>query len=278
MNFVRYPPLFGEAQSVLPDDFVVSNVDLTATIFDLVGATVPANYTMDGISWLDEVISAVDFNVSSNYANMTMSISNVSCCDYRFIDVKNSRSIVTADYQYIWRANGNVETADGVNTFYPFTYDEQQLYDLNADPDQKVNLITEYESQSVRSDNFNDTLAIMITWFQSMMRDYVDSTCPLADGDGECTKPSFTFLSDISTAEPTSNPIIDGSTTTMSTSTEYTTTSTETHWTVNASTYDVAGETTKTTHINAELDVSGTWTESTFTVVVSLSVVLLFVR
>ena len=168
-------------------------MDLAATIFDLVGATVPANYTMDGISWLDEVISAVDFNVSSNYANMTMSISNVSCCDYRFIDVKNSRSIVTADYQYIWRANGNVETADGVNTFYPFTYDEQQLYDLNADPDQKVNLITEYESQSVRGDDSNDTLAIMITWFQSMMRDYVDSTCPLADGDGECTKPAFTI-------------------------------------------------------------------------------------
>lgn len=169
LNFVRYPPLFGVHGIVLSADLVVSNVDLAATIFDLAGVTVPDSYIMDGVSWLDEVVDeANDFEYVGE-----------SCCEYRYIDVFNSRSIVSSKYQYIWRATEIVETRNNVDDLYPNTLDKQQLYDLEADPDQKVNLISD------------DSLSSTITMFQTMMRKYVESTCPVVDG--ECITPPFTF-------------------------------------------------------------------------------------
>ena len=189
INAVRYGSGFGTNRVVLPDDFVVSNVDLAPTIFDLVNATVPTEYMMDGISWLDEVQSAINGDDTTP---------ETPCCELRYIDVKQSRSIVTADYQYIWRANDDVETLGDVADLYENTHDEQQLYDLNADPDQQINLITDYESY--REDDSNGSLSSTITTFQSLMRDYVDETCPLATGDGECVKPSYTFCTEILSA------------------------------------------------------------------------------
>ena len=132
INFVRYPPLFGSEQNVMSSDLVVSNVDIAATIFDVIGVTVPAQYELDGISWIDTVINGVGSG-------------STSCCDYRFIDIYNSRSIVSDRYQYIFRANSKVDTAGRVDTFYPNTYDPVQLYDLKLDPNQKKNLIAEYK-------------------------------------------------------------------------------------------------------------------------------------
>ena len=196
LNAVRYGRVWGTDRLVLPDDFVVSNVDLAATIFDLVEAAVPNEYTMDGISWLDEVQSAINGGTTT---------SEDPCCELRYIDVKQSRSIVTADYQYIWRATDDVETAGGVNDLYANTYDEQQLYDLNADPDQQINLIADYESY--RGDDEDGDLSSTITEFQSLMRDYIDETCPLGPGDGECVKPSYTFTPSLDdTAGP--SPVI----------------------------------------------------------------------
>jgi len=69
--------------------------------------------------------------------------------------------------------------------------DRKQLYDLHSDPDQKVNLIAEYESY--RSSDSSGYLAAIITIFESMMADYVKSTCPMLEG--ECLTPSFSFCS-----------------------------------------------------------------------------------
>jgi len=161
LNFVRYPPLFGTQQTVLSDDIVVSNVDLAATIFELAGAPAPSGYRMDGTSWLTKV---------TNVVNQAYATQVDTCCDYRFIDIFNSRSIVSANYQYIWRANENVETANDVDHLYPNTLDHEQFYDLNADPDQKVNLIADA------------SLSSTIMTFQTMMRDYIRDTCPASDG------------------------------------------------------------------------------------------------
>ena len=185
MNFARYPSGFGSDKIVLSDDLVVSNVDLAATIFDLVDATVPDDYVMDGTSWLDEVMSAVDGDDDTDS-------DGDSCCEHRFIDIKNSRSIVTAQYQYLWRANDDVEAVGGVDDFYPSAYDEQQLYDLDSDPNEKVNLIADYES--FRDDDSDGSLSSTITSFQSMMKDYVESTCPREDG--ECDTPSYSFCTE----------------------------------------------------------------------------------
>jgi len=186
INAVRYGSGFGTNRVVLPDDFVVSNVDLAPTLFDLVGATVPTDYTMDGSSWLDEVESAVNGDDSTP---------DDPCCELRYIDVKQSRSIVTADYQYLFRANDEVDTAGGVDDYYAYIYDLQQLYDLNADPDEQINLITEYESY--REDDSDGYLSSAITRFQTLMKDYLDETCP--NGAGECATPSYTFCTRIVT-------------------------------------------------------------------------------
>ena len=184
INAVRYGRVWGTEQLVLGDDFLVSNADLAPTIFDLVGATVPNEYTMDGISWLDEVQSAINGDDTEP---------DDPCCEMRYIDVKQSRSIVTADYQYIWRANDDVETAGSVDDLYAKTHDEQQLYDLNADPDEQVNLITDYESY--RDGDSDGALSSTITSFQSMMKDYIDETCP----EDTCEVPAYTFCTDIVT-------------------------------------------------------------------------------
>ena len=189
INAVRYGRVWGTDRLVLSDDFVVSNVDLAATIFDLVEADVPTKYVMDGTSWLDEVQSAINGDDTTP---------EDPCCEMRYIDVKQSRSIVTAAYQYIFRANDEVETAGGVNDLYANTYDQQQLYDLNADPDEQINLIADYESY--RDQDADGSLSRTITEFQSLMRDYIDETCPLGPEDAECVKPLYTFCTEIVTA------------------------------------------------------------------------------
>merc|ERR1719461_2196068 len=60
INFQRYPPLFGkDGMQTLPDDFVTSNVDLAATIFQLAGVDTPHGYQMDGVSYLDDVVNVL---------------------------------------------------------------------------------------------------------------------------------------------------------------------------------------------------------------------------
>lgn len=154
----------------------MSNVDLAITIFDAVNVTKPAEYIMDGVSWLDDVVAAIEDPESAE----------PSCCDFRFIDIRNSRSIVSRQYQYIWRANEDVEGAQGVDDLYDNAYDLEQLYDLEADPDQETNLIERFQRYC---DLDNGSLAAAIDGFEGMMREYINTTCPLQDG--QCAMPSF---------------------------------------------------------------------------------------
>merc|ERR1719242_439421 len=188
INAVRYGSAWGTNRVELPDDFVVSNVDLAPTIFDLVGADVPYKYKnrlMDGTSWLDEVEAYLDGDDST---------ADDPCCELRYIDVKQSRSLVSADYQYIFRANDEVDTAGGVDELYPNILDLQQFYDLNDDPDEQINLIADYEDY--RDDDSDGELSDAITEFQEMMKDYVEDTCP----DSDCAEPPYTFCVRVVTA------------------------------------------------------------------------------
>merc|ERR1712013_194175 len=85
-NFVRYPPRFGkDGPNVLPPDFVVSNVDMAATIFDLAGVSPPEEYTLDGVSYLADVSNQI--NHPGEFAQ--------SSCLYKVLDIYNSHSIVS---------------------------------------------------------------------------------------------------------------------------------------------------------------------------------------
>ena len=134
-------------------DFVVSNVDLASTIFDVVNITKPDEYIVDGISWLDDVVAAMEDPQNAE----------PTCCDSRYIDIRNSRSIVSRQYQYIWRANDDVEGAMDVDDLYANTYDLEQLYDLDADPNQEINLIERFQKYCDRD---NGSLASIIHQFE----------------------------------------------------------------------------------------------------------------
>ena len=150
MNFVRFPPRWAvvDGAAVMPEDFVVSNTDTAATIFELAGITPPAEYALDGKSWLDDVERVI---VGEDYSAQT-------CCVFKHVDTLNSHSIVTGKHQYIFRANDNVESGHGVDQLYLNTYDQEQLYDTVNDPNERVNLIEQYEQDA--------QLAETIEWFR----------------------------------------------------------------------------------------------------------------
>merc|ERR1711879_1010199 len=85
-------------------------------------------------------------------------------------------SIVSANYQYIWRMNGELEESGGVTDLYVNVHDTEQLYDLKTDPSEQVNVIGD--------ESYSEVIAEM----QWLMREYIASTCPAEDG--ECPMPS----------------------------------------------------------------------------------------
>jgi len=190
LHFVRYPPLFGTTQHII-DNMVVSNVDIAATIFEATGVAPPEGYVLDGTSYLEELIAAVghmddpdaenpreqdpaslgDHGTEEPHALEIGDIASMAgyesaCCQYRFVKVLNSRSIVSAHHQYIWRLSPEVDTeATGGVLMYPHTYAQEQLYDLGIDPNCKENLVDD-----------PDQLALA-NMFRVMMIDYIKDTC-----------------------------------------------------------------------------------------------------
>jgi len=176
LNFQRYPDLFGvEGPMVLPQSIVTSNVDLAATIFELAGITPPDEYQLDGISYLDDVLLALSTDTESD-----TEFEGTGQCQYRYLDVKNSHSIVSERYQYIFRATETVDSMDGVDELYPDAFDLEQLYDLSVDPNQRENIFNDDTKMEIYSEQ--------IATFRVMMREYLDVHCIAIDG-GECVKP-----------------------------------------------------------------------------------------
>merc|ERR1719242_753211 len=156
---------------VLPQNLVTSNVDLAATIFELAGITRPDEYRLDGISYLDDVLMAL---------SMDSEFEGTGQCQYRYLDVKNSHSIVSERYQYIFRATETVDSMDGVDTLYPDAFDLEQFCDLSVDPNQRENIFNDDTKMEI----YNAEIAT----FRVMMREYLDAHCIAIDG-GECVKP-----------------------------------------------------------------------------------------
>ena len=130
MQFVRYPPLYSASSSyIMPQSFITSNVDLAATIFDITGIAKPNEYVLDGQSWFDDAKRIIDGTIVDN-----------SCCNDRYIDIENSHSIMTENFQYIWRATG-LRSSQSNRYFY--AADREQLYNLTSDPNQQNNIISD---------------------------------------------------------------------------------------------------------------------------------------
>ena len=104
------------------------------------------------------------------------------------MDIKNSYSMISGQYQYIYRATNDVETLMDVDKLYPYTWDQEQLYDLKSDPNQKENIFNNVGRMLSSSD--------IISEFQTIMREYIDIHC-IAINNAQCEKPFLLFgLSD----------------------------------------------------------------------------------
>jgi len=128
---------------------------------------------MDGQSWYDDAESIIAGTTTDN-----------TCCNERYVDMVNAHSIITEKYQYIWRAT-SLNDAGKTNTYFSW-FDEEQIYDLSADPSQQNNII---------SDNILPQSEICD--FRNKMIDYSQNVACFIES---CTAPDIGFC----TTEPTS--------------------------------------------------------------------------
>eukprot|EP01084_Bolivina_argentea_P145784 255441_1 len=196
-QYIRFPPLF--QHYYLPNDFITSNVDLAAVIYDIIGIN---NTNIDGKSWLTDVLDEINDN-SINYPP--------NCCEYRYVDIFNSHAIIGKEWKYIYRATNNVQTTDNVDTFYAHCYDEEQIYNLYLDPNEQYNQIN------------NVSIIDIICNFKQLMVEYIQNVaCPI----NYCKVPETNVLCSITSIDPTIQP-------------SYSMTSTNTDITIQPSSYPV---------------------------------------
>ena len=71
-----------------------------------------------------------------------------------------------------------------VDELYPNTRDLEQLYDLEADPNQKENIFNNGARMMANSE--------VISEFETIMREYIDLHC-IATNGAQCVKPDLRF-------------------------------------------------------------------------------------
>ena len=97
----------------MPSDLVVSNVDTAAAIFDVASIAPPSEYVLDGLPYVQRVLDVLGDEESA------LTPHELDHSDYRFVDIFNSRSLISAQYQYIFRANQVASDKNGVFDQYP---------------------------------------------------------------------------------------------------------------------------------------------------------------
>lgn len=133
-------------------DDLVANVDIAPTIFDLAGVTPPSDYHVDGQSMLPALVGHGDDRRESVFLEVRSERGIVTRDGYKYIAVRFPPEIQAeiddgARYSHSWTRLGPGETlADcdrpgwEADQDYPAYYDQDQLYDLDADPRELRNL------------------------------------------------------------------------------------------------------------------------------------------
>merc|ERR1740123_935171 len=162
MQIIRYPPLFGADGNVMPDEFVTSTADLADVIFDLANVKKDEKYVTDSVNWIQD---AIDIIASDDDDGFEFVSDDDLIGSHRFADMYNSHSIYSKRWKYIWRANQLFNKEIGPN--YPNCADYEQLYDLDADPTEQINLINA------------DGLDAVIRQLRQLMVEYIyNVACP----------------------------------------------------------------------------------------------------
>merc|ERR1719361_830018 len=156
MQIIRYPKLF-KAGSVMPDHFITSTAHLADIIFELSKTEKDEKYVTDSVNWVQDAIDIMSGEGGMDYDD--------EIGPYRFADMYNSHAIYSQKWKYIWRANQLFNREIGPN--YPNCADYEQLYDLENDPIEQINLIND------------ESLSSVIHKLRELMVDYIyNVACP----------------------------------------------------------------------------------------------------
>jgi arylsulfatase A-like enzyme len=145
-------------------DKLASNIDLAPTILDICGITPPSDYQTDGTSILPLLEGSPDYRRDSLFIEITTERAVVSDDGFKYIAVRFPPDIqkqVDAGKKYAhWCEPLEVSNTMGADKDFPGYFDQDQLYDLKADPKEQKNL--------ARDPQYKDRLASM----KKLLRDY----------------------------------------------------------------------------------------------------------
>jgi arylsulfatase A-like enzyme len=149
---VRWP---GVVEAGTRDDRLVSNVDLAPTIMAAAGITPPREYTMDGTSFLPLLTGDGAYQRSDLFLEIARERAIVTEDGFKYIAVRHPPDIAAeieagASYAHSGRPlDGSQDIRYAVDEDYPAYFDADQLYDLDADPEEQENLADDpaYESR-----------------------------------------------------------------------------------------------------------------------------------
>lgn len=140
---VRWPT---ELEPSGPCSDLVSNVDIAPTLFDVAGVDPGPDYTLDGRSFAPLVTGDGEYERESLYLEITAERAVVTDDGYKFIAVRHPPEIqAEVDAGRAYQHSGAPVNTDGVRygagSDFPGYFDQDQLYDLVADPHEQHNLV-----------------------------------------------------------------------------------------------------------------------------------------
>jgi arylsulfatase A-like enzyme len=128
-------------------DKLASNVDLAPTILDICGIHPPADYQMDGVSFLPMLKGDAGYRRESVFLEITTERAVVTDDGFKYIAVRFPPDIqkeVDRGRKYAhWGQPIAESNTMGADKDYPGYFDPDQLYDLKADPGEQKNLARE---------------------------------------------------------------------------------------------------------------------------------------
>ncbi|MBI4582061.1 MAG: sulfatase-like hydrolase/transferase [Planctomycetes bacterium] len=123
---------------------LVSNVDLAPTILDMCGIKPPADYETDGQSIVPALKATGDYRRDSVFLEITTERAVVTDDGFKYIAVRyppDIQKLIDAGKKYAhWCEPIEQSNTMGADKAFPGYFDQDQLYDLNADPNEQKNL------------------------------------------------------------------------------------------------------------------------------------------
>ena len=142
-------------------DDLVSNVDLAPTLFDLAGVDPGPEYTVDGQSFLP-LLTGGDYERDSLFLEISSERAVVTDDGYKYIAVRHPPEIQERvdDGEVLdhWGYPPDDDHASyGAHEYFPAYFDQDQLYDLDEDPEEQHNLADD-PAYADRLDRMQDLL------------------------------------------------------------------------------------------------------------------------